>query len=135
MGRSCAERIPERLTDASRQRRGEQTRRQNGRFVKGPIPILWITTAAKLPGKALHVGIALWFKCGLTGRGDDIAVTDSLVRDIMPMDRKTRYRALEALEDAGLIAVTRRRGIAPRVTILVDGASGGGGNMNRQATA
>ena len=120
MGLSSQERIPERLTDASRRRRGEQTKRQNGRFLKGPIPTLWLRTAAALPGKALSVGVALWFKRGLTGRGDNIVVTDALVREIMVINRKTRYRALEALEGAGLIAVTRRRGVAPRVTILVN---------------
>jgi hypothetical protein len=26
-------------------------------FLKGPIPLTWLSAAARLPGKALHVGL------------------------------------------------------------------------------
>ena len=29
-------------------------------FIAGPLPLEWINHAASLPGKALHVGLALW---------------------------------------------------------------------------
>ena len=32
----------------------------NEHFIKGPIPLDWITIAAKLPGKSCQVGNALW---------------------------------------------------------------------------
>lgn len=35
-------------------------------FLKGPIPLPWLQGAARLPGKALHVGVVLWFLSGLT---------------------------------------------------------------------
>ena len=30
------------------------------RFLKGPIPMDWLSAAARLPGKSLHVAIAIW---------------------------------------------------------------------------
>ena len=37
----------------------------NEKFLKGPIPLRWLTKAAQQPGKALHVSIAIWFLAGL----------------------------------------------------------------------
>jgi hypothetical protein len=34
--------------------------KRTDRFLKGPVPMPWLATAARLPGKALAVGIALW---------------------------------------------------------------------------
>ena len=34
--------------------------KKKGHFLKGPIPMPWLIVAGNLPGKALHVGIALW---------------------------------------------------------------------------
>jgi hypothetical protein len=39
-----------------------------GRFIKGPIPLVWITAAAMLPGRCLHVGVAIWYLAGLGRR-------------------------------------------------------------------
>ena len=48
------------LTKAKRSR-GRLPRRQKGEwFLKGPIPGAWLTSAASLPGKALHVALAAW---------------------------------------------------------------------------
>jgi len=52
-----------------------------GRFLKGPIPLDWIIAAAKLPGKALHVGIALWFLAGLK-RSRTVVLTPSSMRQV-----------------------------------------------------
>lgn len=112
------ERIPERLTNASRQRHSARARQQGGLFLKGPIPMAWLKKAATLPGKALPIALAIWFLHGVNGGAADIVVTNRVVERIVVVDRKTRYRALEALENAGLIAVVRRRGAASRVTIL-----------------
>ena len=34
-------------------------------FLKGPIPLPWLAVAATLPGKALAVGIIIWFLQGI----------------------------------------------------------------------
>lgn len=33
--------------------------RKGGPFLKGPIPLAWLETAASLPGKSLHAGLAM----------------------------------------------------------------------------
>ena len=39
--------------------------RQIGHFVMGPIPLAWLGPATRLPGKALAVGLAIWYLRGL----------------------------------------------------------------------
>ena len=34
-------------------------------FIKGPIPLAWMKAVAMLPGKSLHVGLALWYLAGV----------------------------------------------------------------------
>jgi hypothetical protein len=53
----------------------------------------------------------------VTHRECDIVVGSKLARRF-GIERKARYRALAALERAGLITVTRGRGRSPRVAIL-----------------
>lgn len=75
-------------------------------FLCGPVPLPWLRQAATLRGKALAVGIALWFKATGTLWGK------------LGIHRKSAYRGLSALETAGLITVVRHAGRAPVVTIV-----------------
>lgn len=90
--------------------------RRSGLFLKGPIPLSWLTAAARLPGKSLHVGLALWFASGLQ-RSRRISLSN-LACERFGLDRNAKYRGLVWLEEAGLIAVERKLGRAPIVTIL-----------------
>ena len=93
--------------------------RRAGWFVKGPLPGEWIGLAARLPGKALHVGLALWF---LSGRSKQTTVRltgESLRR--FGVHRHSGKRGLSALESAGLVRVRRHRGRCPVVDILTAG--------------
>jgi DNA-binding MarR family transcriptional regulator len=87
------------------------------KFLKGPIPMNWLNRAAGLPGKALHVGIALWHLAGLTRHVSTVSLSATVLRD-MGISRTTGYRALAALEEAGLVRVERQPGRLSRVTIL-----------------
>jgi hypothetical protein len=89
---------------------------QKGRFLKGPVPLNWLMWAAKQPGKSLHVGIALWFKSGLT-RSHRVSVPNGLL-NMFGVDRHAKARALRSLESAGLISVKRESGKNPVITIL-----------------
>jgi hypothetical protein len=86
-----------------------------GRFLKGPVPWLWIVVAAALPGKALLIGLCLWrlagaMKCKTVWLGNaDLRA--------LGIDRSSKSRALRALEGAGLIEVVRERGCFPKVTL------------------
>lgn len=79
-------------------------------FLKGPIPWDWITRAASLPGKALHVGIGIWFWSGIKRTKKDIPVSLSRIARDFGFDHSTSSRALGALERASLITVVRSNG-------------------------
>lgn len=68
-------------------------------FLKGPIPLAWLEAAARLPGKSLHVGIALWYAAGLTGSAS--IPLSNLSGRRFSLDRNAKYRALRWLEGAG----------------------------------
>ncbi len=87
-----------------------------GRFLKGPIPWSWIAAAAALPGQALLIGLCLWRLAGAL-KTKTVSFGNS---DLKPLgiDRASKSRALRALEQAGLIKVTRQSGRFPKVTLL-----------------
>jgi hypothetical protein len=104
------------LAQALRQSRQRQASPQE-KFLKGPIPLPWLQCAAQLPGKALHVGIALWYLVGLTSSSTVTMTRTCLKR--FGIHHETGRRALLALEQAGLIHVERNGRKSPRVTIPV----------------
>ena len=84
-------------------------------FIKGPLPLPWIHRAAALPGKALHVALALWYVKGLC-RSATFPFKRKLSAE-MGVSPDATYDALTNLEAAGLIRVDRHRGRSPVVTI------------------
>lgn len=85
------------------------------RFLKGPIPWKWLSVAARLPGKALHVGIGLWFLAAVN-HSAQVKLSMSLLGD-MGVSRHSAYRGLLALERAGLVEAQRHPGRNSVVTI------------------
>lgn len=82
-------------------------------FLKGPVSWPWLQRAMALPGRAVHVGLHLWLMAGVL---NSKVVTINLSR--LSVDRSAASRGLVALEAAGLVAVQRRPGRKPLVTIL-----------------
>ena len=91
-------------------------KRPGEKFLKGPIPLNWIAQAARLPGKAIQVGMALWFLAGIKDRRT-VALSGSVLEDF-GVNRYAAYRGLKVLEDAGLVSAKRHPGRTPIVTIL-----------------
>jgi hypothetical protein len=89
-------------------------------FLKGPVPLAWLEAAARLPGRSLHAGLALWYAAGLMRSATVPLSNISGVR--FGLDRNSKYRAIAWLEGAGLVKVERKLGRAPVVTILQPGA-------------
>ena len=89
--------------------------RPGQRFLKGPIPLHWLQAAARLPGQACQVGLALWYLAGL-GSTATVSLSNAVLTGF-GVDRHAKYRALKALAGAGLITVTRSPGQNPVVTI------------------
>jgi DNA-binding transcriptional ArsR family regulator len=98
-------------------RKGRRASSVRGKFIAGPVDIVWLSEARKLGGAALWVGLCLWFLRGLK-RADSFIVSNLTIRewDVLP-DAKTR--ALRKLEKAGLLTVERRGKRSPRVTLVV----------------
>ncbi|MDO6384702.1 hypothetical protein [Uliginosibacterium sp. 31-12] len=97
--------------------RGELViRRPGAKFIWAKIPFDWMWQANRLPGKASHVGLALWFLAGVK-KTMTFKLTAEAV-DLAGCGRKSLYAGLASLERGRLISVTRRLGARPVVTIL-----------------
>jgi len=96
-------------------------RRQSGWFVKGPIPGEWLSRAARLPGKALHVGLAVWYQFGLSKAWPVVLTGRVLERFGVRPD--AGRRGLRQLEGDKLVSVNRHPGRCPRVTVRKTDAS------------
>lgn len=92
-------------------------------FLRGPIPLDWLGCAAALPGKTLHVGIALWWLHGMA-KGKPYKLTQKALQ-ALNVERDAASAALVRLELAGLICVVRKPGQRPTVSLVVGVASGG----------
>jgi hypothetical protein len=82
----------------------------------GPGPLTWLECAAGLPGRSVHVALALWHEAARSG-SRCVALSNTLCLRFH-VERNAKYRALRSLELAGLVVVERRRGRSPRVTLL-----------------
>lgn len=87
-----------------------------GRFIKGPIPLDWIGRAARLPGKALHVALALRYLAGL--QKTNTVKLGAKALTALGVARDAKYKALMHLQQCSLIAVEQAPGRTPVVTLL-----------------
>ena len=88
-----------------------------GNFVPA-LPLEWANTAGCLPGKALHVALAIWRQAALKK-----SMTTSLPNGPLAgygVKERAKRAALLALEAAGLIHVEWKPGCNPIVTIKMD---------------
>jgi len=90
----------------------------NGRelFLRGPIPLAWLSRAAGLRGKALATGLALWFLAGVR-KTRTVPLTHAAL-ERFGVHRKSSYGHLKSLQSAGLVTVQRRARRSSLVTIL-----------------
>ncbi len=85
-------------------------------FIRGPIPLAWLNVAAKLPGKTLNVGLAIWWLAGMSKTTAFKLTGKSLSQ--LGVSRDAASDGLKRLEDNGLILVKRSPGQRPTVQIL-----------------
>jgi hypothetical protein len=105
-------------------RRGQPRRRVEGEYLRGPIPLAWLSRAAGFRGKApLAVALAVWFEHGRR-KQTEVKLSWAILRRF-GLDRQAGYRGLAELESAGLVAVDRAPGKNPVVRILSADAGGG----------
>ena len=90
--------------------------RHTAPFISGPIPIAWLSQAAALPGKALHLALAIQWLSGMN-KGAPVKVSKkALAHFCISTDA---YRdGLKRLEVAGLLTVMRMPGQSPFVLVV-----------------
>lgn len=86
-------------------------------FVKGPISLLWISKAARLPGRTFHTALALWHIHCLK-KSASIKM-QSRFRQIFGISEESYSKSLKRLEEAGLVTIKRRPGQTPSVTLIL----------------
>jgi hypothetical protein len=103
-------------TPMAEERKGLPRHKKGERFLAGPIPWNWWAKAAQLPGKPLHVASAIWFLAFMK-KTETFQLQGSVLRDL-GVSRKSAYRVLKAMEEAGLISCNRGPGRRPIITVL-----------------
>jgi hypothetical protein len=115
---------PEQVEAAAKipRRRKPRSQRKPRRVFAGDfvpaLPLAWANKADCLPGKALHVALAVWRQAALKK-----SMTTSLPNGTLAgygMKERAKRAALLALEGAGLIRVEWKPGCNPIVTIKMD---------------
>lgn len=84
-------------------------------FIKGPIPLEWLSAVARLPGKCINVAMAIQWLMGMGG-GKPVKLTKRALRSLNVTD-DTTSDCLRRMEQAGLIYVTRQSGQRPVICV------------------
>ncbi len=90
--------------------------RRGDLFIKGPIPMAWISSAANLPGKSILVALAFFWLAGMKQQ-QKVKITRQALELFNVSDDAYRD-ALIRLEQAGLIKVSRAQGQRALVEIV-----------------
>ena len=105
--------------------------RQGEHFLKGPMPLGWLTAAENRPGKVLRIAIALWYRAGLTG--SPTINLSNLAVSPFGVERDAKRRVLRLLEYAGLVTVDHPPHASPIVHLLDAPAGDSRGRPSGQA--
>ena len=80
------------------------------------VDIRWMLRAARLPGRAGSVAVALWAAVTASGQAE-VTLTPARLREV-GVGRESAYAAVERLVEAGLLTADRQRGRSVRLTLL-----------------
>jgi len=88
----------------------------NVSFVKGPLPLPWLAKAGTLGGKALLVGLCLWYMDGMRQQ-KTFRIGGGDINKLVGISKEAALRGVQKLEKVGLIFVLREPGCKLVVTI------------------
>ncbi len=86
-------------------------------FLRGPVPIDWLSRAAELPGKTLNVALAIWWLKGMT-QSESFKLTRKAL-SLLCIKRDAASVSLKRLEGAGLIKIERKVGQRPTILVVL----------------
>ena len=86
-------------------------------FLRGPIPLDWLSVAAHLPGKTINLTLAVWWRHGMS-KGRPFKLSQTALRQFN-VERDAERAGLARLEQEGLIKVDRKPGQRPYIEILL----------------
>lgn len=86
------------------------------KFIAMNMPWSWFATAAHLPGKALAIGLILWWLVAVRKRA--VVVFSYKRAQSTGLSDESIRQCIRRLERAGLIEVKRAPGRSPRVRVL-----------------
>jgi hypothetical protein len=119
---------PEQVANLQRQKKTPAIPHVRGEFLRGPVPMAWLLSASRLPGKALAVGVWLWFRAGIE-KSTTIDFSATKLAKESGIPRMSLHRGLKALESAGLIMIfLGGAGRKATVTLVVNQAEQAKGN-------
>ena len=95
-------------------------KRQNGAFVRGPIPMDWLSRVAVLPGKApLLIALMLFHLAGLKKTHERLPLCAKRMGQFGIRNIQTVRKAMAAMEASGLIRLEHSPGRCRLVTIVM----------------
>jgi DNA-binding transcriptional ArsR family regulator len=95
---------------------GGQSRSRKLAFVKGPLPVDWLSSIAAT-GLPSAIWVALALKVQADRRREPWVSPPYGILDEFGVTRSSLSRAIRALEEAGILAVQRRKGRPPLVRL------------------
>lgn len=81
------------------------------------MPLPWLATVSKLPGRSLHVGVVVWYLAGLTRSRKNLRISNELVANF-GIDSYSKSRALRELKNAKLVTVEQKGKASPLVSLI-----------------
>jgi hypothetical protein len=91
-------------------------RKKPERYLRGPIPMRWIISAGELAGSSLLIGMVLWHFRSLR-KNTELKIGIEDLSKFCNIHPDTVRRAINGLEDAGLISVERKIGCKNLITL------------------
>jgi len=86
-------------------------------FIKGPIPLEWLCSAAGAGNDALEAGLMLWYKRGLC-KSNTVKLSNREAVALSKRSEHTGRRGLRKLASVGLASIESKPGHKHLVTIL-----------------
>ena len=115
---------PSNLPPSRPNRKGRKVSSVRGKFICGPLDVIWLSQARKLGVTALWVGLGLWYLRGL--RGSDSFLVSNMTMQEWGVLPDAKGRALRQLQSAGLIALEQNGKRNPRATLIIKKVDGNG---------